>query len=74
MNTAKQVMKLFAVAMAKQSNYYDDKKTDSEHDQNQLDWFREQAQNGTLLLHGHSILMMAQGFGSYRQKLLKLPD
>lgn len=50
MNTANQVMKLFAVAT--QSNYYDDKKTHSEHDQHQLDWLKEQAQNGTLLRRG----------------------
>ncbi len=50
--TADQTMKLFAVVVATQPNYYEYKKAHPEHDQNQLSWFKEQARNGALLCCG----------------------
>lgn len=45
-------MKLFAVIVATNPNYYEYKKAHPEHDQNQLAWFKEQEQKGVLLCCG----------------------
>jgi uncharacterized protein len=43
---------LFAVVVATVPEYYDYKNAHPEHDQNQLAWFREQQEKGTLLCCG----------------------
>jgi uncharacterized protein len=44
--------KLFAVVVATVPGYYDYKLAHPEHDQNQLAWFKEQHEKGTLLCCG----------------------
>ena len=44
--------KLFAVIVATVPEYYEYKKAHPEHDQNQLAWFGEQQEKGTLLCCG----------------------
>jgi uncharacterized protein len=44
--------KLFAVVVATVPEYYDYKLAHPEHDQNQLAWFNEQHEKGTLLCCG----------------------
>ena len=44
--------KIFAIVVATIPEYYDYKKTHPEHDRDQLAWFREQEEQGTLLCCG----------------------
>jgi uncharacterized protein len=44
--------KLFAVVVATVPEYYDYKEDHPEHDQNQLTWFREQYEKGSLICCG----------------------
>ncbi|WP_225322911.1 YciI family protein [Synechococcus sp. RSCCF101] len=45
-------MTLYAVIVATRADYYDYKRAHPEHDQNQLTWFKQQEEAGTLLACG----------------------
>ena len=72
--------KLFAVVVATVPEYYEYKKAHPEHDQNQLAWFREQQEKGTLLCCGPFFphdgtglwIIQAENLQEAQQRILQL--